>query len=86
MEITPLLMCCCSFQGLGKPEQWLLDSCCLRAGSVNPKGTYLCISQLLQTEPLPAHRVHIPEVSARSAGSEGVQGYSALAEVCLKKK
>lgn len=48
MEITPLLTCCCSFQGLGEPEQWLLDSCCLRAGSVNLKGTHLCISQPLQ--------------------------------------
>lgn len=86
MEITPLLMCCCSFQGLGKPEQWLLDSCCLRAGSVNPKGTHLCISQLLQTEPLPAHWVHSPEVTVRSAGCEGVQGYSALTGVCLKNK
>lgn len=61
MEITPLLMCCCSFQGLGKPEQWLLDSCCLRAVSMNPRGEHLCISQLLQPEPLPAPRVHSPE-------------------------
>lgn len=86
MEITPLLMCCCSFQGLGEPEQWLLDSCCLRAGSVNPRGTHLCISQLLQAEPLPAHWVHSPEVTVRSAGCEGVQGCSALAEVWLRSE
>lgn len=51
---------------------------------MNPKGTHLCVSQLLQTEPLPAHWVHSPEAAVSSAGCGGVQGYSALDEVCLK--
>lgn len=78
MEITPLLTCCCSFQGLGEPEQWLLDSCCLRAGSVNPKGTHLCISQLLQAELLPGFAVPV-----QGAGREGAQGCPSPGELWL---